>query len=525
MQVRSIDRLDLDAAWRRVLSGIRNQELVDRLPFEVTNRLVNAGYADLTSLTAEVSPGAPTVYFAPKESRTLRPFVALSPRDLLLYQALVDQVTPALLSVLPPEDVVFAYRPTDLGQSRSIENRQWSDFQKRARIGLEGRFSHILETDVAGFFLHIKPDVIIRRLLSVGADELVCSDLDDLLRHFAVDGVQGLPQGVAASSALSNLALLPLDREMQGSWDVYFRWSDDIRYLAASYSDGYAVQERIEKILYREGFSLGGGKTWIRKATTALSRMTDLQASLDAIRDEKLRTAMSDAGPYADQEEAELVAAADYEAAESFYQETIAPLRAGRWSKDRLFRTKLRFILRVLSGHRNPVALTDAAQIVYRYPDQVVAISRYLQQLAESEASAVRRTVEDLGARGGVYLSEYLRLGLAIAAGPLAADGPSPALSDLFASMATDRTANTILRRRAATTAVALSPAGATIAQQIWEEFQTMPDPELSRLYVVAGAAGHPDRDGHFSGWRGESRLLTAAIDYFAKNPLDLARV
>ena len=51
---------------------------MDRLPFEVTNRLVNASYADLTSLTAEVSPGAPTVYLAPKESRTLRPFVALS---------------------------------------------------------------------------------------------------------------------------------------------------------------------------------------------------------------------------------------------------------------------------------------------------------------------------------------------------------------------------------------------------------------------------------------------------------------
>jgi hypothetical protein len=92
------------------MTAVRSEELADRLPFELTNRLINAGYSDLLVGGPEVSPAAPVVLFAPKESRTLRPLVALAPRDLLLYQALVDLATDALTSALPPEDVVFAYR-------------------------------------------------------------------------------------------------------------------------------------------------------------------------------------------------------------------------------------------------------------------------------------------------------------------------------------------------------------------------------------------------------------------------------
>lgn len=524
MRLRTLADLDLRAAWTRTMSAVRREDLADRLPFEVTNRLVNAGHRDVLQMVAEFSPGAPIVYFAPKESRTLRPFVALSPRDLLLYQALVDRSVVEIRSALPPDDVVYAYRPTDRDAAASIENRSWSDFQHRARAGLESGSSHILETDIAGFFLHIRPQTIVQRLLSVGVDESVSLDIGDLLGHFLVDGVHGLPQGLAPSSALSNLALMPLDRSFADD-DNYFRWSDDIRYLAPSFSAGTAIQEKIERILYTEGFSIGAGKTSVTKAATALGRMTDLQASLDAIRDENLREAISNVGPYDEIDEAEAVADADYQAAGSFYEETIAPLRKGEWSKDRLFRTKLRFILRTLSRHANPVALKDAVDIAFRYPDQIVAISRYLQQMAGDQPSAVRSAVELIARKDQIYVAEYVRLGLAIAAGPLAGSGPSPELSETFASFALDPTANTILRRRAATTAAALSAGGSGVPSQLWDAFQLVLEPELSRLYVVAGTAGHPDRDELYAVWRGESRLITASIDYFSKNSLDLAKV
>ena len=525
MRLRSIDQLDLDVAWRRVLQAIRSETLADRLPYELVNRLYNAGERDALYQGPEYSPHSPVVYFAPKESRTLRPLVSLAPRDYLIYQALVDQATAQLQAVLPPEDVVYAYRPSAGTDDRPIQNRAWSDFQDRARIGLEGDYTHILETDLSGFFLHIRTHTIVKRLLAIGVDETICSDLEDLLGHFAVDGVQGLPQGLAPSSALSNLALLPLDRSMESSRAEYFRWSDDLRFLARSFSEGYAAQERIERLLYGEGFSIGGGKTYIRRATTALGRMRNLQESLGQIKDAKLRGALEMTGPYNELSLPDLEAEANVAAGEDFYNDLIQPIREGKWSRDPLFRTKLRFILRILGDVPSGIAIEDALQLLYRYPDEVQAVCRYLQRLTGPSADAVRRVIGQIATRKGMYLGEYVRFGLAIAAGPLAESGPSAELASLFAGFARDTRSSTLLRRRACTSAIALSPTGSEIAEELWSVFQKVPDPEISRLYLVAGASSHPERDSYYGVWEGESRLLTAAMRYLATNPLDLSRI
>jgi hypothetical protein len=307
--------------------------------------------------------------------------------------------------------------------------------------------------------------------------------------------------------------------------DSYFRWSDDLRYLATVFADAYRAQEKIERVLYAEGFSLGGGKTYIRRAASAMSRLTNLQASLELIRDERLRKAMSELGPYDEVDPEELGADADQHAAQAFYTEVMDPVQQGQWSKDPLFHTKTRFILRILGALGDPIALHDVERIVFYYPALIAPVSRYLQAIAAREPAAVSPVVELLLKRRNMYLTDYLHLGLAFAAAPLSEAGPAIGLSAEFAGIALDPSRETVLRRRAGLAAVALSPPGSTTASALWSAFDGIPDAELSRLYLVAGASGHPDRDGFYATWSGESRLISAATAYLAGNRLDLAKV
>src|SRR5206468_7054877 len=227
---------------------------------------------------------------------------------------------------------------------------RWRDFLDHTRTQLEGGASHLLEADIAGFFLHVDRSRVVQRLLSLGVSPDVVADLDVLLSHFELHGVQGLPQGQDASSALSNVALQPLDRMLAREGVTYARWSDDFRVFASTYTEARVVQEKIERHLFEEGFTLAAGKTTVRTAERAIQRLEDLDESLARIRDDQIREALAEMGPY-DPADSEVEAAheqAQVGAIEAFYDEIIAPIRNGGWSRDPLFRTKLSFALRML---------------------------------------------------------------------------------------------------------------------------------------------------------------------------------
>src|SRR4051794_18336120 len=118
MRLRSFDDLDFELAWARVLSWVRDStqlSVPDRLPFEVLARI----YDDVAPPIRREHHLAPvTLVVSSKKSGTARPFVRASPRDVLLYQALVDDLASDIENALPPRDVVFAYRQ-DLAGSTS----------------------------------------------------------------------------------------------------------------------------------------------------------------------------------------------------------------------------------------------------------------------------------------------------------------------------------------------------------------------------------------------------------------------
>jgi hypothetical protein len=531
MRLASIDRLNLPQAWTRAKASVAKSGIPDRLPIEVLLRLINSGHAAAVAMpSATYAPGSPVVVFAPKESKTLRPFVALPPIDHVLYQALVDECIPHIIKRLPADDVVFQYRPLPTGRVTFDDKPTWGDFVERTRSLLSDGFLYVLETDIAGFFLHIRPEKIIPPLLEAGAPLDVCRDLQILLAHFELHGVQGLPQGQAASSALSNVALQPLDGMLREMNVTYARWSDDLRIFAETYGEARLVQEQIERRLFEEGFTLAPGKTFVLKAATALRRLEDLDESLAEIRDRRIREVLSEIGPYDPEDAAweDLLEEASAGAIESLYEDLIGPIRASKWSSDPLFHRKLSYSLRALAGIRSPSAIEDATSLAWRYPDEIEAITTYLRRLAELRRHDVAKALTALHA-GASYAQEYRRLAVASAAAALAVHGPDQTLSDRLAMDASSLNANPILRRRAGLAAVALGPrSDPETAMSLWESFDRMVDPALSKLYLVMGAQklGRPTRDSLYSRWKGESRLLTAAMESIEGGAsYDLARL
>jgi Reverse transcriptase (RNA-dependent DNA polymerase) len=531
MRLRSSATLNLDQAWARARASANTSGIPDRLPFEVLTRLRNSGHgAAVGSFSSPYSPGTPVVVFAPKESRTLRPFVALPPQDHVLFQGLVDQCLPTMVDNLPPDDVVFQYRPQTTGRATFADHPRWTDFTGKTRAHLSTAGGYLLEADIAGFFLHIRPSRIITGLLALGAPADACADLGVLLAHFELHGVQGLPQGQDASSALSNVALRPLDTMLSDAGITYSRWSDDLRVFTPTYTEARVVQEKIERHLFEEGFTLAAGKTTVRTAKTAIQRLEDLEASLARIRDDRIREAMADMGPY-DPEDSDLEAAqeeAQVGAVEEFYDEIIGPIRAGGWSRDPLFRTKLSFALRMLGQVGSASATADVGILAFRYPAELEPITNYLRRIASNSRVEVVAALRAMHGRRS-YAGEYRRLAVASAAVALAPDGPEPDLAALFMANAADDAASPILRRRAGLAAVALSPrVDTSAATALWERFDGLPDPTLSKLYLIIGASilARAARDQLFSLWTGESRLLTALIETIRGGTVyDMARV
>jgi hypothetical protein len=288
MKIRSYDDLNFPLAWKRILRwvGQGQPDVPDRLPFEVLKRLFGERGPTL-SRTLHLQPV--TLMFSPKKSATSRPLVRLSPRDLLVYQALVDRLAPDIEAALPSRNVVFAYRQT-LGREHDAfaGSPTREDYAKKAQQLLveEWDVAYALTGDVAGFFLHVDIDELERLLLSASDQIAVVRDLADLLRGWAALGIRGLPQGIRCSSPLGNLYLAPLDDLLLEEGVRYVRWMDDWIIVSSGFHEARRIQDQMERRLFDLGLTLAADKTgiigWITAAhesKDARQRLADLKVA------------------------------------------------------------------------------------------------------------------------------------------------------------------------------------------------------------------------------------------------------
>jgi hypothetical protein len=247
---------------------------------------------------------------------------------------LVDQLASTIEHSLGPREKVFAYRQTTGNEPNAYAGSPgWADFMASVRETLQADSArYALTADITNFFLYVDVEELERLLLERGGAGPVVRDLGALLRTWEGFGVKGLPQGIPPSSALGNFYLTSLDEMLDASGLAYRRYMDDLWVFADSYSDARAVQDQIETHLYELRLGLGGDKSRVRRAETALKDTETAQEAIDRRREDLLAEIEAAADDPYDSSEVEYdPAELDEAAVESEYREVSEAVRAGNY--------------------------------------------------------------------------------------------------------------------------------------------------------------------------------------------------
>lgn len=401
MRLRSFDDLNAPLAWRRVRTWAQSllMDIPDRLPYEVLDRL----FGDTgPPIGQEHNFHRAVLVVSSKQSGTIRPFVRVHPLDLIVYQALVDQLAPTIEAALPPSDRVGAYRQTldeDSDHAFRADPRN-DEFKAGISSAIEGMDSaYVLQTDISGYFLGISHERLRTELWEATDRPEAVSDLCELLAAWQDLGIRGLPQGLRPSSPLANFYLAPLDRLLGASEVPFFRWSDDMWAICESFADARRVQDRIERHLYGIGLTLNGEKTKILRADTALARLKPAKERFERKRDELLDELLEgmeddpyvDAAALPDPEDVERdVVISEVDRLTAALSEVDLPDN---------FHADWRQSLRELEAIEDPCAVAVVPALLRRAPDLIDHGLRYVVAVADSDPDAAAAVFTELLSR------------------------------------------------------------------------------------------------------------------------------
>jgi hypothetical protein len=236
----------------------------------------------------------------PKENFAMRPAVVLDPLDRLIYQALVDRLSVALIGQLPIW--VYGWRlPTDHPVSGDYEQNssQWESF--RDHLGRLANYDFAaLSTDVVSYFSSIPIDPLSELVLA--ADPNVPGQrLVGMLRGWHRSTGHGLPQRSAASAVLAHAYLTPLDdiiatlnRIPLGGAAVVpegraLRWMDDIWLFGRRLSSLRESQIALQSGMRDLGLEMNIGKTRVLHGDEMLETVFEFEHSAidDALSDDQ----------------------------------------------------------------------------------------------------------------------------------------------------------------------------------------------------------------------------------------------
>lgn len=502
MIVRSIESLDLDRAWQRLLFRKRRFiDIPDRLPFEIVDRVMSGH----PRLNADHHLRRVRTVMATKGGGTVRPFARLSPLDELLYQALVDALGADIERSLPPHDTVFSYRLSGVGQDDPFEGSpRWDDFMRAVRESLEsGRYSHALTADVSSYFVHIDVDELERRLLSACNNSDAVRDLGDLLRRWQQLGVHGLPQGVPASSPLGSFYLAPVDRELLASGCEHRRYMDDVWLFVESFSAARRAQDQLERLLYADGLGLGTDKLKVRRVATAIEATQTAAERIATRRAAIAEDVLAQAdGDYVDVDEIELPEDEINEAAvHEEYDQLAQELREDRYPAD--VRARLTEVFRSLEKGRDTYAASEVPSLLQRLPDLTWPASRYISSLKNEDAAVAEEAFIDLLASDRFHREqEWLHL---CRAGLALRSRPAQAVADRFAQIAASHPSDLVKVRAL----LAWGRLSATHEFAPADQFWAATSREW-HAYVVVAIQGKDvtERDARYERWSGEGRFL-----------------
>ncbi len=365
--------LDLELAWRRVLTDARDDLVPDPLSYEdfIPKKAEILGNVR-KKLQRGYSPSSLLHMDVPKSKLAMRPGSVPAIEDRLVYTAVVGSFAEGIDGSLEDESIVPSYRVASKRKKYLFKFgiKQWFKFQDLMRQAYSDGYKYALVTDLTAYFDHINHELLLGQLRSLGVPDQKLTLLKTLLDHWSEGRPVGIPQGLDPSSLLGNVYLDPLDKHMVRGGHRYFRYVDDIRVFAKSEADLRRSMLEITRQTRALGLHVQTGKTNIFQDEEILDLVNERQTQLGAI-DYHL-----DYG--------------DTDMAEEEIQRVLRDLMKRGQFNERHFRKCLNGLRKLESG----LGVAPTLQRLDTLEPWAQSVSEYLSLFAKSHASIKRRIME-----------------------------------------------------------------------------------------------------------------------------------
>lgn len=365
-----LDRFDLGLALASELAF--NSDL---LPKQVSDRAAAADFDAHEKvirqilLTEDVATEAPVIT-AQKSRFGRRPVAALTLPQRVVYRAVVQ---------LLDQWLVPARGATD-----------YEDFQE-APVGSGGRF--VVITDLAHYYVTLPTPALQQEIMARSGEWQSVQWLGEFLTGLSPNG-GGLPQGNNASDRLGDTYADALARRLRRRGIECWRYADDFRLVAATYSDAIESLEAFSEEARKLGLLVNDSKTWITSMSQYRSRLeSPRKAFTQAWQAKRGELTFVDLYSWMEiqPEDAEVMKGVALDELES-WAKVADSLKTNR-SERQEERLDLARVMSVLTAAKAVEALTHVPKLLVVEPQLASRIARYLDSLIDDHQEAVLETL------------------------------------------------------------------------------------------------------------------------------------
>lgn len=392
--------LDFDLAWKRAKNDLTH--VFVKHPFEL-----NLIESDLAGWISELRNSVQdqsyrvrpmVVCDVPKGKGAIRPGAHLSIEDRVLFAACLGAAFPHIYSALAwsQGNVDFSYLLSSATDVHWLKNQfdGWRNFDKKTlEIANNGGITHVVFTDITGFYEHVTLETLMSDLRDVGVPEKLVQQLSSMLNKWAETPGRGLPQGHSPSDILAKVYLDSIDTSLRDQGFTHLRYVDDFRIFARSESEAKRAILELSRLLRRRGLSLQTAKTEIVTVDKAVERVEALTKTIVEVRTrfmDEVRIYYSMTG-YLPFDDAERLVE------ELAHDENIGvdemPIQIVRQTFEDHFENQdvgslfdkslFHFLLNRLGKANDPVAVEYCLGILGDHPEETKPILKYLERLEQ----------------------------------------------------------------------------------------------------------------------------------------------
>lgn len=260
----------------------------------------------------------------------------------------------------------------------------WKNFRIASIKKLDEGFSHVLITDVSGYYENIDIALLISDLRLIGVPNEVVGLLSKCLNRWAQVSGRGIPQGYSPSDLLGKLYFNSIDRIIQDLGYTHLRYVDDIRVFCHSRQEAQKAFMEIIRLLRKKGLNIVSAKSGIYTSDEAREKIDGVIPLLLKVRKDFMQEIIAQYevdDPYM-----------SFQVARQLLQAkpTEAPIEVIRKAFEEYFikaaeeefdKTLFHFLVNRLKEQKDPFALDYCKQQIKKHPQETYFVLDYFQEI------------------------------------------------------------------------------------------------------------------------------------------------